>query len=55
MRRKRGENIQNQLYSLPGNHANANVQMIVEKRDAKIAKRFAKLARLVQKMKHMKF
>ena len=36
------------------NHANANVQMIAEKKDAKIVNKPEKIVRLVQKMKHMK-
>ena len=39
---------------LPGNPANVSVQMIVEKQDAKIAERFANIARFAKKMKHMK-
>ena len=38
----------------PGNPANASVQMIVKKQDAKSAERFAKIARFAQKMRHMK-
>ena len=48
------KNIQNQIFLLLGNHANASVQMIAEKQDAKIAERFAKIARFTQKMRHMK-
>ena len=44
----------NQIFLLPENPANASVQVIVKKQVAKSVKRFAKIARFAQKMKHMK-
>ena len=50
----RRKNIQNQIFLLPGNPANASVQMIAKKKDAKSVKRFAIIARFAQKMRRMK-